>query len=108
MARIEKNGLAYDKALYDFLTEKVLPGTNVDADAFFEGFAAIVGDLAPKNRALLKTRDAMQEKLDAWYRENGAPSDMAAYEWLERCDDKHFKEAHRGFLKPRATRQLRF
>jgi len=80
MARIEKNGLAYDKALYDFLTEKVLPGTNVDADAFFEGFAAIVGDLAPKNRALLKTRDAMQEKLDAWYRENGAPSDMAAYE----------------------------
>ncbi|AQZ50328.1 malate synthase G [Martelella mediterranea] len=80
MARIEKHGLAYDKALYDFLTEKVLPGTNVDADAFFEGFAAIVGDLAPKNRALLKTRDAMQEKLDAWYRENGAPSDMAAYE----------------------------
>ncbi|MEO1989955.1 MAG: malate synthase G [Martelella sp.] len=80
MARIEKHGLAYDKALYDFLTEKVLPGTNVDSDAFFEGFAAIVGDLAPKNRALLKTRDAMQEKLDAWYRENGAPSDMAAYE----------------------------
>ena len=80
MSRIEKNGLAYDKALYDFLTEKVLPGTSVAADAFFEGFAAIVGDLAPKNRALLKTRDAMQEKLDAWYKKNGAPSDMAAYE----------------------------
>ncbi|WP_180899352.1 malate synthase G [Martelella soudanensis] len=80
MARIEKNGLAYDKALYDFLAETVLPGTGVEAEAFFEGFAAIVADLAPKNRALLKTRDAMQEKLDTWYKENGAPSDMAAYE----------------------------
>ncbi|AJY45352.1 malate synthase G [Martelella endophytica] len=80
MARIEKHGLAFDKALYDFLTEAVLPGTDVDAEAWFAGFAEIVHTLAPKNRALLKTRDAMQEKLDAWYKENGAPADMAAYE----------------------------
>lgn len=35
-------------------------------------------------------------------------ADMAAYEWLERCDDERFKSAHRAFLKPRATRLLRF
>ncbi|PRX08270.1 UNVERIFIED_ORG: malate synthase [Martelella mediterranea] len=80
MARIEKHGLQFDKALYDFLTETVLPGTGVDAEAWFGGFSEIVHELAPKNRALLKTRDAMQEKLDAWYKENGAPADMAAYE----------------------------
>ncbi|WP_176085100.1 malate synthase G [Martelella sp. HB161492] len=80
MARIEKFGLAFDKALYDFLNDHVLPGTNVDPDAYFAGFSEIVHELAPKNRALLKTRDAMQEKLDAWYRENGAPADMGAYE----------------------------
>ncbi|WP_319518348.1 malate synthase G [uncultured Martelella sp.] len=80
MARIEKHGLQFDKALYDFLTETVLPGTGVDAEAWFSGFSEIVHELAPKNRALLKTRDAMQEKLDAWYKENGAPADMAAYE----------------------------
>ena len=35
-------------------------------------------------------------------------ADMAAYEWLERCDDERFKAAHQGFLKPRASRLLRF
>ena len=80
MARIEEHGLQFDKTLHDFLTEKVLPGTGVAADAWFKGFSEIVHELAPINRALLKTRDAMQEKLDRWYRENGAPSDMAAYE----------------------------
>ena len=49
------------------------------ADAFWNGFSAIVHDLAPKNRALLAKRDAMQEKIDAWYRDNGAPIDMEAY-----------------------------
>ncbi|AMM86492.1 malate synthase G [Martelella sp. AD-3] len=80
MARIDKHGLQFDKTLHDFLTEKVLPETGVDPEAFFAGFSEIVHELAPKNRALLKTRDAMQERLDAWYKENGAPADMAAYE----------------------------
>ncbi|WP_192035532.1 isochorismatase family protein [Halomonas sp. YLGW01] len=35
-------------------------------------------------------------------------ADMAAYEWLERCDDERFKAAHRDFLRPRAARALRF
>ena len=48
--------------------------------AFWQGFAEIVADLAPKNRALLARRDALQEKIDAWYRENGAPSDMGVYQ----------------------------
>ena len=76
----EKAGLSIDSALYDFLVDEALPGTGVDAERYFADFSAIVHDLAPENRALLKKRDALQEKLDAWYRENGAPSDMAAYE----------------------------
>ncbi|MGB3877482.1 MAG: malate synthase G [Shinella zoogloeoides] len=80
MSFTEKAGLSIDSALYDFLVDEALPGTGVDAERYFADFSAIVHDLAPENRALLKTRDALQEKLDAWYRENGAPSDMAAYE----------------------------
>jgi malate synthase len=80
MGRIEKNGLAIDEELHDFLVKEALPGTGVDAGRFFSEFSKIVHDLAPKNRALLATRDAFQQKLDDWYRENGAPTDLAAYE----------------------------
>ena len=80
MARIDKNGLAIDKKLHDFLVQEAIPGTGVDAERFFSQFAQMVHELAPKNRALLAKRDELQEKLDAWYRENGAPSDLSAYE----------------------------
>ncbi len=80
MGRIEKNGLAIDEELHDFLVREALPGTGVDAERFFSEFSKIVHDLAPKNRALLTKRDAFQEKLDDWYRRNSAPTDLAAYE----------------------------
>ena len=35
-------------------------------------------------------------------------ADMVAYEWLHRCDTTLFKEAHQRFLKPRASRPVRF
>lgn len=80
MTFTEKAGLSIDSALYDFIVTEALPGTGVDAERFFADFSAIVHDLAPENRALLAKRDALQEKIDIWYRANGAPSDMAAYE----------------------------
>ncbi|MBB4008940.1 malate synthase G [Allorhizobium taibaishanense] len=80
MARVEHSGLAIEQDLYDFLVAKALPGTGVDPDAFFRDFSSLVHDLAPVNRALLAKRDAFQAKLDAWYKQNGAPSDLAAYE----------------------------
>src|SRR5690606_4988163 len=66
--------------LHDFLLQEAIPGTGVDAERFFSQFAQIVHDLAPKNRTLLTKRDEMQEKLDQWYRANGAPVDLEVYE----------------------------
>lgn len=80
MTSVEAHGLSIDKRLYDFIVSQAIPGTQVDADAFFAGFSRIVHDLAPKNRALLAKRDDLQAQIDAWYRENGAPSDLGAYE----------------------------
>ncbi|CAN7143766.1 malate synthase G [Mesorhizobium caraganae] len=77
--RVEIAGLRIARELNDFVNGEALPGTGIAADAFWTGLSAIVHDLAPKNRALLAKRDAMQEKLDAWYRANGAPIDMEAY-----------------------------
>ena len=77
--RIEIAGLKVDKGLHDFITTQALPGTGVEAAHFWNAFASLVHDLAPRNRALLARRDALQEKLDEWYRANGAPSDMVSY-----------------------------
>ncbi|WP_280554678.1 isochorismatase family protein [Halomonas sp. 25-S5] len=35
-------------------------------------------------------------------------ADMVAYEWLHRCDDVRFKQAHRHFLRERSARPLVF
>ena len=80
MGRIQSHGLSIDQSLYDFLVTQALPGTAVDPERFFTGFSALVHELGPKNRLLLARRDELQEKLDAWYRENGAPTDMEVYE----------------------------
>lgn len=80
MDRIEKFGLKIDAGLHDFLVNEAMPGTGVDAERFFAELSKIVHDLAPKNRALLAKRDDLQAKIDAWYRDNGAPNDLEAYQ----------------------------
>lgn len=77
--RLEISGLHIARELVDFVVEEAIPGTGIDVFAFWKGFAEIVEELAPKNRALLRRRDELQEKIDAWHRDNGAPSDIEAY-----------------------------
>ena len=59
--------------LQQFIDTQVLPGTGVDAAAFWKGFDAIVADLAPKNIALLAERDRMQAALDGWHKAHPGP-----------------------------------
>ncbi|SEB66416.1 malate synthase [Nitratireductor aquibiodomus] len=78
--RVELHGLKVAEELRDFAVKEALPGTGVEPDQFWKALSEIVRDLAPKNRALLAKRDALQEKIDAWYKENGAPADQEAYQ----------------------------
>ncbi len=80
MSRIDKNGLTVEPVLHDFLVKEALPGLKIDADKFFADFSAIVHDLAPRNRELLAKRDALQLRIDDWYRQHGAPTDMDTYQ----------------------------
>ncbi|MEO7852012.1 MAG: malate synthase G [Rubrivivax sp.] len=65
--------LQVDAALKSFIDEQVLPGTGIDAIAFWHGFDKIVHDLAPKNAALLAERERLQAELDAWHKANPGP-----------------------------------
>ena len=76
--RVVRAGLEVDDELADFVETEALPGTGIAAEAFWRDFAAILADLAPRNRALLATRDRMQAEIDAWHRENGAGRDPDA------------------------------
>ncbi len=80
-ARTQVHGLQVAQELHTFINEQVLPGTGVDAAAFWQGFDALVADLAPKNAALLAERDRLQTELDTWHQAHPGPiTDMAAYQ----------------------------
>ena len=50
---IEKNGLKIDSRLFEFINEEVIPGTNLKADTFWDGFEKVVHKLTPINRSLI-------------------------------------------------------
>ena len=67
--------------LQRFIEDEVLPGTGIEAAAFWQGFSTLVHDLAPQNRALLAERQRLQTELDNWHRQHPGPiRDMAAYQ----------------------------
>ena len=79
MERRTVAGLQVDQGLHDFVVQEALPGTGIDAEALWPAFAALLDEYAPRNRALLDKRDAMQAQIDAWYGQNPSPFDMEAY-----------------------------
>jgi malate synthase len=80
MTRTERHGLQVDTQLAEFLESRALPGSGVAVDAFWAGFAGIIRDLTPKNRALLAKRDDLQARIDAWHvAHRGGAHDHAAY-----------------------------
>ena len=78
--RVTRSGLQVAALLADFVEQQALPGTGVTADRFWTGFSAALARLAPKNRALLARRSALQASIDGWHiARRGQVFDAAAY-----------------------------
>jgi malate synthase len=78
---IDKHGLAVAAELADFIDMQALPGTGLDADAFWRGVADIFARFAPENATLLALRDTLQAQIDAWHMARaGTQLDMATYQ----------------------------
>ena len=79
--RTERHGLQVASVLADFIETRALPGTGVDADAFWAGLSALVHDKGPRNRELLAERERLQGEIDAWHLANrDGAFDHGAYE----------------------------
>ncbi|MCA0910887.1 malate synthase G [Qipengyuania gaetbuli] len=78
---VTRAGIEIDPALATFIETDVLAPLGRDAGAFWQGFAALLGEFAPRNRALLAKRDDLQAKIDAWHKDRaGQKVDQAEYQ----------------------------
>ncbi|MDN7143287.1 malate synthase G [Pseudomonas sp. JQ170] len=77
---VQVGGLQVAKVLFDFVNNEAIPGTGVNAEQFWVGAEKLINDLAPKNKALLAKRDALQAQIDAWHQaRKGQAHDAVAY-----------------------------
>lgn len=60
-------GLSVDITFFRFVEDELLPAIDFDSVDFWRGLEALIEDLTPVNRALLRTRDDLQEKIDDWH-----------------------------------------
>jgi malate synthase len=80
MDYVEQAGIRIATPLYDFVNREALPGTSISTEAFWTGFAGLLGDLAPRCKALLAKRGTIQQQVDSWHKANkGKPADAELY-----------------------------
>jgi malate synthase len=79
MERVQIAKLSVDAELHRFIEDEALPVAGIEPDQFWNGFAQIVHELAPRNRELLARRDQLQAQIDEWHTANTGPIDRAAY-----------------------------
>ena len=77
---VTRAGIEADPKLADFIETEVLGPLSRDVDGFWQGFAALLEEFAPRNAALLAKREDLQAQIDAWHGEHaGKPHDGGAY-----------------------------
>ena len=80
-SKVKRAKLDVASTLADFIETRALPGTGIDADRFWDGFSALLHELAPRNKELLDKRKALQDKIDGWHiAHRGQPHDGEAYQ----------------------------
>ena len=77
---VTRAGIEADPQLAAFIETDVLGPLGRDVDAFWKGFADLLGRFGPRNADLLARREDLQAKIDAWHTERaGQPHEAGAY-----------------------------
>ena len=67
MNKIKKENFTIDSILLEFINKEAIPGTDINVDEFWKKFDSAIHELAPINKALIKKREDIQKKIDAWH-----------------------------------------
>ena len=70
MEKLKKGNLEVSSALFDFINQEVIPGTDIIVEEFWEKFDLAIHELAPINKALIKKRETIQKEIDKWHLAN--------------------------------------
>lgn len=62
--------LSIDNGFLGFVAQELLPAAGIDAGRFWTGVESIVAALTPRNHELLRTREELQHKIDAFHSEH--------------------------------------
>jgi len=73
-----------NEELYNFVNNEIIPETSINKDSFWKDFIVAANVLAIKNKTLIRERDTLQKKIDAWHVGN---------------KDKFSLESYKNFLK---------
>ena len=69
-SRIRRNNIEINQDFYDFINKEVLINLNITQDFFWDSFSKIIYEFSPINRALIKKRKNLQDKIDDWHKTN--------------------------------------
>ena len=79
ISRIDCDGLSVAREVYDLVNDEIIPGTGLNPEEFWSGFAKLVNDLGPRNKALLEKRNRIRAQVNEWHDEHPGAIDFAAY-----------------------------
>ena len=83
--RVKRASLDIDEQFARFVEDEMLPGSGADAELFWATLAKLTERFGDRNRELLRVRDEMQARIDAWHD--------------ERHEQPHDADAYRAFLR---------
>jgi malate synthase len=80
-SHVRRAELMVGRDIVGLIESQALPGTGIEAEAFWQALSDLIHDLGPRNAELLEVRQQMQAAIDRWHRERvGRAHDRDAYE----------------------------